>query len=231
MTKNFKLRDWILLATSVFAVVFIIIDAIYSSISYQSVAKPTEYQLLLGPGYPFLYFTFLSNIFLAAISVTFILKRNTKIVRTLFFNGMVYMTITFVIYWALVSWTTENTWNNAYNAFSSIMLHLVFWVNGVVIFVLYSKDFELTHKITILTFIPVAVYFFFALVLFFSSNPNVFIYSFLNFKKPLFINSSNVALLVFGNILLLILLFAIPIGFAYSWRAVINKINSKKVNN
>lgn len=231
MKNTFKIKDYVLLITSILALIFLIVD-----ISIKGSQWNNEYQNTLNEGaksylatfkwfYSLMQFTYLSNLMLAISCIMFIFLKDKKWVRYLLFNALVYMTITFFVYWILISWNS-NAWSNPYYALSSVITHFLLFVNGVIVVILNSNWFKISKFDSLITAAPFALYYFFALILFFSTSPHAVIYSFLDFKKPMFMGTSMIAV-IFGNILIIILLPSIPIGFAFAWRAIIEKTNIK----
>ncbi|WGI36332.1 MAGa3780 family membrane protein [Mesomycoplasma lagogenitalium] len=181
----------------------------------------------------FFYFTYQSNIILGiALILVALFIENKKYLRFLF-SATTLITITFIIYWALISWT--NDWNDVPESIRSIITHAINPILGFVALFLIKEKVLVDRKLFIHTGFYVLGYFFFGFILYFATydyivkNTGATIYSFLNFNKPLFYSGGNLALIIFLDLIMFIIALTIPFGLAYFWKwAYKIKIDNKK---
>ncbi|MGX9389161.1 MAGa3780 family membrane protein [Mycoplasma sp. 327] len=183
------------------------------------------------------YFTYLSNFLLAATLISVALKPENEKAKQMFFISVVLITVTFLIYWTLISYRRE-TWENWVNAIKSLTTHAINPTLGFIGLFLIKKQIKITFK-TILTAILILFgYFMFAFILYFATfnkikeNHGVIIYTFLDFKNPFFYKGNNKGIIIVLDILIFALGFVIPIALCAFWKAVyrIKYISRKNKN-
>lgn len=173
---------------------------------------PTVFALFKGFGFT-LFFTTISNIFLGITMMLLVIKKESKVIKRLFFNAACLMAVTSVVFWSLIIFWSA-AWYNYPVAFMNVILHFVNPIIGLLILYLFRKEV----KIKLLDlFIPIfwfVVYYFIAILIYvatygiFKNDTGVVIYSFLNFRKPLFYSGDN-------SIVIFVLNFVILLGNIY----------------
>ncbi|PAK21470.1 hypothetical protein CJJ23_01605 [Mycoplasmopsis agassizii] len=119
--------------------------------------------VFVGHGYGFLYFTTQTNL-IAAVAVLVIAFIKTNWAKNFIFSAAALITITFTIYWALISYTVE--WTNAQDNFHSIMSHGLFPVVTVAIFFLNRKDLIIKRRTRLIISIYIILYYISITILF-----------------------------------------------------------------
>ncbi|WP_156933774.1 MAGa3780 family membrane protein [Mycoplasma simbae] len=198
---------------------------------YQGV--PTLYSTFKRFGTLF-FFTYITNFFLGIMLIVLAWMRNSALVKRLFFISVTLITITFLVYWTLISYKAE-TWASFYSGFRSTITHAVNPIIGFIVLIMIRKEVIISKNTFIASIVMVMVYFLFAMILFFATynvyakDQGVVIYTFLNFYKPLFYKGGNTALVVILDIFVFVLAAAIPVGLMFFWKAVLRiKIECKR---
>lgn len=182
------------------------------------------------------YFTYLSNIFLGIMLIVLGVKRQSMTVKRLFFLSVALITVTFIVYWALISYK-QSTWEKPYyEAVKSILTHAIHPIIGFIILGLIRKEVSISSKTIKIAIIIVISYLIFAFIVYLSTysrfvaRRGVVIYSFLDFLYPLFYTAGNPLIVLLLNTIIVIIGFALPIGLIYFWKAVyrIKSIEIKK---
>lgn len=194
------------------------------------IVKDNLLTLIFGAFQPWIFFTTISNVFVG-IMMIFIALFSSKKLQRIFFVSVVYILITFIIFWTLISYTLD--FDKTFETFGSINNHFISSVLAFIAYFLVRKRIlSITNRTIYYSSIGILAYFFFALILFYSNtslvkfataakygtefaNSGAIIYSFLNFNAPFFTSGSNVGLTVFLDILAFMLAFWIPIGLGY----------------
>ncbi|AIA29235.1 membrane protein [Mycoplasmopsis californica] len=172
------------------------------------------------------YFTYLTNIFLGVMLILIGWKRQSTVIKRLFFLSITLITVTFLVYWALISYK-KSTWETAYSAIKSLITHEIHPIIGFVFLILLRKEIVLGRKNVYLAIGSVLVYILFAFVLYwatynvFIQNDGATIYTFLNFAHPLFYKGANIGVIIVLNALIIILAISLPIGLTLFWKAVL----------
>ncbi|CAT05279.1 Uncharacterised protein [Mesomycoplasma conjunctivae] len=184
------------------------------------------------------YFTNQSNIILALAFLVLGIWPNKRVARNFFFSSIIWISITFVIYWALISWNTS-AWSHVAAAFESIFLHLIHPVIGFLALIVFRREFIVSQQLYLKLSLYIFGYFFALLILYFStyklytypegkhypSGQTIYdgavVYNFINFKRPFFYNGSNLALIIILDILIFLIAFLIPISVSLFWQIVL----------
>ncbi|TQC53954.1 hypothetical protein E1I18_01315 [Mycoplasmopsis mucosicanis] len=187
---------------------------------------PTIYAAFKQAGTIF-YFTYLSNFFLGVMLVIVAFIPNSIKLKRVFFVSVALITVTFIIYWALLSWN-KKTWETVYSGTRSTITHALNPILGFIALFLVRKTFSLDSKVDRLAISIVIIYFVFTFVLFFASRgkytsdnqTGVVVYSFLNFNKPLFYPGGKLGTIIILDIVIFLLGFLIPWSLCVFWRSV-----------
>ncbi|MCS4536594.1 MULTISPECIES: MAGa3780 family membrane protein [unclassified Mycoplasma] len=235
--KNIKLnnlkenKNYLFLTLGLFILlgsfIFILMDSINYNSSYEIDLKtltPTVYALFKHAGTIF-YFTYLTNLFTGITLILFSIIKNREKILKMFVISVGLITITFLVYWLLLSWRKE-TWSTFYSAIRSTITHAINPVIAFVVLFLLRKTAVISSKEIKTTAIITIAYCLFALIIYFASynkfveGAGVTIYSFLNFTKPLFYTGGNLGVVIFLDILI----FALAVGLSLStllfWKGV-----------
>ncbi|UVD81922.1 hypothetical protein NV226_01285 [Mycoplasma iguanae] len=187
---------------------------------------------------PLFKFTNQTNIFLGITIVLVGAKMHQKSrwQFDLLFIANVLITITFIIYWALISWRRADQWVTApFKSFLSVLVHAINPIIGFVVMFLVRKNIIVKWKSISYASLYVLAYFAFGLVLFFISKATTtaakpaVIYSFLNFTNPLFYKGGNLAVVIILDIFMFVIATLITTAFAFFWKAVY-KMDAQKLN-
>ncbi|MDJ1645639.1 MAGa3780 family membrane protein [Mycoplasma phocimorsus] len=154
---------------------------------------------LFKNGYYFVYFTTVTNLLLALSGLIFIIKPESVHRKRFFFISVTYMTITVLFYWSLISWneSARDTWENPLKVINTLFVHLIFYIQALVALFIFRKYLIMSYKEILVGVVGLWAYFVFTLCVFYLTDPHVVIYDFINFKKPLFIETNNSALRIF----------------------------------
>ncbi|EIN14770.1 Hypothetical protein, predicted transmembrane protein [Mycoplasmopsis agalactiae 14628] len=213
---------------------FVILTTLFYAFSYviwydandeiSKTGAPTHFAVFKGWG-SFLFYTYLSNFLLGfALIIAGILWANMNAKKALFIS-VVSITMTFVVYWALLSYQ-KSTWTSPLNATRSLITHAINPVLGFVALSLIRKELIVT-KITFT--IPVlisTVYTIFAMILFFATFDKIVpgrgavVYGFLDFKNPYFYKGNNTGIIVILDFLLYVVSMITPLLFGIMWKFI-----------
>jgi len=142
----------------------------------------------------FLFFTQLSNLFVALVSlvlITFDINKLSKDNKTipnwlnyLKFSATIGITLTFIVFWALLAKDESASYLRSFN---NLSLHTIVPILAITEYVLFTKDFGLTKKGMTTALIPPLAYFIFAMILMAFNvsfgDGKVAPYFFLNYKE------------------------------------------------
>ncbi|WP_029512794.1 MAGa3780 family membrane protein [Mycoplasmopsis iners] len=183
-------------------------------------------------------FTYLSNTFLilAFGFLTFLPKKSFA--QKMAFLATVYITITFVVFWTLIF--PDSLKKGVYsipNFIASVLIHFVNPAIGFGLLILNRKHVEISKKTIWLSFIPLIIFYLFALCSFLigqstvqhlseanSENANLYnklhlqVYAFLNFAKPLFYSGENKIVVVLLNILIVVVGLILTPALGLAWK-------------
>ncbi|UWV92561.1 MAGa3780 family membrane protein [Mycoplasmopsis cynos] len=161
----------------------------------------------------FLYYTTLSNIFLGFVMMILSFKYNSEKVLKWTFNAIILITITFLVYWALISWTQK--WKDISRSIYSIITHCINPILGFICLFIVRKKVRFCIKSVLLCSILVISYFLFAFIVYFATVRNenfkngAIIYKFLHFYRPFYVKNGQLAIIIpLDIIIFLIGLFA-----------------------
>ncbi|UWD34580.1 MAGa3780 family membrane protein [Mesomycoplasma molare] len=211
---------FILLTTTAF-----IMEAMinFRPVSLSAKTKTLKMEVVFQNASPLFYFTNQSNIFLGLTFILVACFPNMQY-RKMLFSATSIITITFLIYWTLIAFTSD--WTKVYNSIVSLITHFLNPVLGFIGLWLIRKSVVVDNKLLFNTSLYVFVYFMFAFILYFSSysyfkdeyKDGVVIYSFLNFTKPFFYKGGNIILIIFLDIFSFIAGIFIPISLSLFWK-------------
>ncbi|MBU4690725.1 MAGa3780 family membrane protein [Mycoplasma zalophi] len=181
------------------------------------------------------YFTNLTNLFSLITLLILAIKPNNKIKR-LFLHSTVLITITFLIYWSLISW--QSNWKNVFESYKSLHTHLI---NPLVCFIfafLWKDQLLFNKKDKYYVVIYVMIYLIFALILYlttyylkYNQKNAVVIYGFLDFINPFFYHGKQLGLQIVLNILFIVVGFTLPFLICLFWTKVLKlKANVTKTS-
>ncbi|MBU4690491.1 hypothetical protein KQ874_02160 [Mycoplasma sp. ES3157-GEN-MYC] len=222
LNKLFLIFGLIVLITSL---AFAIADAFTYTSSQDSYNGTPVISIVFKNVYAFFYFTYLTNFFLGITLLMFPHFKASHKFKKSFFMSIVLITVTFVIYWALISWNPK-TWTEPYGAIRSLITHAINPILGFVALYLVRKEVTVNNKTIGILIGIVLAYFLFAFIVYFANynvyqnNKGVVIYSFLDFVNPLFYKGGNVLLIIILDILMFVLGAIIPVVFSLFWIAV-----------
>ncbi|MEA4115282.1 hypothetical protein VBM87_00585 [Mycoplasma sp. 744] len=185
-------------------------------------------------------FTYLSNTFVVVALIMFLIFNKNILIKQMLFMSNQFITITLIVFWILIF--PDSLKNGKYQdigLLSSILVHLINPLLSLIILFINKKNMQINQKQIWLATIPVLLFYFFALITFFIAldtknlleinmqvninlfkHLNLYIYSFLNFAQPLFYSGSNLALIIFLNILIVIVFFFFIVAIGYFWKWV-----------
>lgn len=199
-----------------------------------------------------LTFTWLSNLFLGIALILFAIYPRNWIAQRAIFLAVVYITITFFVFWGLIF--PESI--KRFQFLNFVMTSIVHFVNpliGFVFLILIRKNIKVTELTIWLSCITLLAYYFFALIAYFvgdsmindlsnrlgtSNNQDLklhreldlVIYGFLNFRSPLFLKPAKTYVSVIINIAIVVVGLLTPplIGICWQKRVESNTITSPK---
>lgn len=217
-----------------FSTILITVNMLYTNMTgIVEHPKYWEFKTVFGPFYHLLYFTNISNVFLGIMIVVLVLKPSCKLRQNLFFVSVILISITFVVYWLLISW--GQPWIDPIIITTSITTHGIHPLIGFVVLYLMRKEIKLTRQVIFISSAIVLTYFFFALVLYLVTGaPHKFkdgaiIYSFMHFRRPFFTTTSNLGLIIALDLLIFVIGAFIPVIFAFLWKLLFNlKVTLKR---
>ncbi|WP_036452926.1 MAGa3780 family membrane protein [Mycoplasma buteonis] len=187
-------------------------------------------------------FTYLSN-FAIGLALTFYsLFMNKKGLNNFVVWSSIYIFVTFLIFWSLVfPGLFKSGVYKPDRLIASLITHLINPLIAIIFIVLNRKKLVYTHKWIIASIIPMFIYYFFAMIIYFNALPTshllaksvtdlevwklqdklgLTIYGFLNFEYPLFYHGDSTALKVVFNLIIVLVGVALPIGIGYLWKLV-----------
>ncbi|WP_143823616.1 MAGa3780 family membrane protein [Mycoplasmopsis agassizii] len=129
-----------------------------------------ELQQLVGQGYSFLHFTTQSNLILA-IAMFILIFRKTNTSYNWYFAAVIWISITFIIYWLLLSWNSTN-WKITLSAVDSFLTHFLFPVFGFIVLFFVRKEFIVLRKTRIMIPLYLTAYYIFMIIMAFSTLNN-----------------------------------------------------------
>ncbi len=222
---------------------FVLLTTLFYAFSYviwydpkdelNKTGAPTHLAVFKGWG-SFLYYTYLSNFLLGFVLIIAGVLWTNMYAKKALFISVVSITMTFVVYWALLSYQ-KSTWTNPLNATRSLITHAINPILGFVALSLIRKEIVVT-KITFT--IPVlisTVYTIFAMILFFATFDKIIqgrgavVYGFLDFKNPYFYKGNNTGVIIILDFLLYVVSMITPLLFGIMWK-FIYKIKYQKSN-
>ncbi|WP_029513229.1 MAGa3780 family membrane protein [Mycoplasmopsis primatum] len=180
-------------------------------------------------------FTMISNWMLAITMVVLPFKKDNQKTQAWFMATVVYISITFLIYWTLIFFVSlkKGIWNDLKSALPSFILHAINPLFGIVALILLRKQISISNKQIWMMSLVISGYFLFGFITFFIgdqlvddksnaklySKYNIVIYTFLNFRHPFFYKGGNVAIVVILDLLALSvgILIAPTIGFIWKY--------------
>ena len=183
-------------------------------------------------------FTMISNWMLAIAMIVYPLHAQRQKSQFFYFFAVVNITITFVIYWALIFFVSlkNGVWNNPSAAVPSFILHAINPLAGFITLGFARKQIKLTKMQLWLTNVAVLLYFFMAMVMFFIGKPllglknagskdeyakyNIVVYTFLNFDKPLFYKGGKIAIVILLDLAMFALGAFLAPAFAWMWKGI-----------
>ncbi|UUD34927.1 hypothetical protein NPA07_03895 [Mycoplasmopsis caviae] len=188
-------------------------------------------------------FTYMSNFLLGISMVLFGYFYNNKRIQKTFFISVVYITITFAIYWSLIFPKVFGAKYTALALFTSTNVHAINPFIGILILIFNRKNIVVDKKLMFLSNLGVIGYFVLAFVIFwlgrkysgnftnnYSNKANVLsqyvdsdivVYSFLNFIEPFFYRGGKIAIVIALNVLMIVIAIFAPIGLSYFWKSTL----------
>lgn len=149
-TTNKNMRWWLLGFG-----LFVLLTTLFYAFSYviwydpkdelNKTGAPTHLAVFKGWG-SFLYYTYLSNFLLGFVLIIAGVLWTNMYAKKALFISVVSITMTFVVYWALLSYQ-KSTWTNPLNATRSLITHAINPILGFVALSLIRKEIIVT-KIT-----------------------------------------------------------------------------------
>ncbi|TNK83067.1 hypothetical protein C4M96_03850 [Mycoplasmopsis pullorum] len=187
-----------------------------------------------------LTFTWLSNLFLGIALILFAIYPRNWIAQRAIFLAVVYITITFFVFWGLIF--PESI--KRFQFLNFVMTSIVHFINpliGFVFLILIRKNIKVTELTIWLSCITLLAYYFFALISYFvgdsmindlsnrlgtSNNQDLklhreldlVIYGFLNFRSPLFLKPTKTYVSVIINIAIVVVGLLTPPLIGICWQ-------------
>ncbi|MBN4083820.1 hypothetical protein JXZ92_03265 [Mycoplasma sp. CSL10137] len=199
-----------------------------SSVNHEATTKSLESYFFRYS--QFFYFTNLTNYF-SLITLLLMCFSRKNIIRRLFFHSLILISITFLVYWGLISWTSN--WKNIFQSYKSLHTHLI---NPMIIFIfafIWKDKLKILQKDKFICLIYVFSYLIFAFLLFISTyyleynkEYGVVIYPFLDFFHPFFYKGNNLDLKLILNLVIILIGIGLPILIFKFWYRVLS-INKK----
>ncbi|QSB07693.1 hypothetical protein JS510_01045 [Mycoplasma tauri] len=220
--------------------IFIILNATtYYDEKYNIIANTPRLQAVFKHFSSLFFFTYLSNIFLGIMLILVGLERESMKIKRMFFLSVVFITITFIVYWALIS-HDKKTWKAPYyNAIKSIITHAIHPIVGFVFLIIMRKEITIDKKTISVSVLTSLFYLLFAIFLYWGSYNKIvkgrgaIIYTFLDFVYPLFYKSNNLYVIISLNILILLIATLLPIALIFFWKSILKikfeNSNPKKI--
>ncbi|WBP84153.1 MAGa3780 family membrane protein [Mycoplasmopsis edwardii] len=226
--KQQKIAFWsgiFVLLSTVFFITFAMVFQGFFGYEKSTNSYYIKFHEVFGVFVHLLYYTSLTNIFLGVMLLFVAYKPESEKVKIWFFNSVVLITITFFIYWGLISWTQK--WNKIHSVISSLVTHCINPVLGFIVLFLMRRQIKVSFKNICSLSLIVVAYFFFAMIVYLGSGSQydfkngAIIYSFLHFYRPFFIKTSSVGLIVTLDLLLFVIAFLAPAGLGFAWKAIL----------
>ncbi|OYD26655.1 hypothetical protein EI74_0587 [Mycoplasma testudineum] len=234
--KSVKWYDYLTFIFGLFLLAWIISEFITKT----EINPANELQVVMGQASDIFTFTTQSNIILSFSLMLISFVEHNKI-KQMFLASLIWITVTFVIYWVLISWTRP--WGNIHSSIDSIITHAISPVVAVVIFFVKRKEFKLELLTRWIVSIYLVIYYLMLITVFFATQnnatllanynanggasqttylPYVIIYGFANPYRPLYVNllnatPLNIFLRIIFAIIIISLLFALPILFTMGY--------------
>ena len=157
MLKDQNKKNVSFYSLGIFLIINTLVWTILSGGRWFEMIPPGENQLpefngdpnqVFGPFYMLAFFTIQTNFF-TGITMTIIgFKNNSNKAKNWFFGSIVLITITFLVYWAILSWSTDDyKWSNPYFVISTLFTHGVNPIIGFVVLFMIKNEFVLDKKI------------------------------------------------------------------------------------
>ncbi|AHH45478.1 MAGa3780 family membrane protein [Mesomycoplasma bovoculi] len=220
----------------VISLAFLITDAVTklpSETQHPFSGKYINFKYFLKGFSAITYFTDQSNLILGVAIALLGFYGNKRWSRNFFFSALVWISITFVIYWVLISWNT-NAWFKPYNAIQSLVLHAINPFIAFAIIIYFKNEFSVSQSL----FFKLSLYvfgYFLALWILYMATLNSYssqdgkrtifdgavVYNFINFLFPFFYRGQNTAIVVILDILIFAIAFAIPVSISLFWAKVL----------
>ncbi|WP_426461443.1 MAGa3780 family membrane protein [Mycoplasma hafezii] len=201
-------------------------------------------------------FTYLSNFTVGIALVLFACFYETKWINRLVTWSSIYISVTFLIFWSLIfpGLFLAGQYNTG-RVIASVNTHFINPVIALVMVFFNRQKLEYTKRWILLSIIPMFMYYFFAMTIFFIGNPAVkelrkltpsiplwklqdeaglTIYPFLNFEFPLFYHGDKIALKVVFNLLIVLVGVVLPIGIGFLLKLICKtkrKVYEKQTKN
>ncbi|QJR44006.1 MAGa3780 family membrane protein [Mycoplasma miroungirhinis] len=227
-----------IIAASLFLILTILIITIYIAlIDETKIDNNTKYQGLENIFLRYanlFYFTNITNIFSLTTLLIMSLKPNNAKIKRVFFHSIVLMSITFLIFWTLISW--QANWKNIFESYKSLQTH---FINPVICFLfafIWKEQLKFHKNDKYYVVIYVISYLIFAFILYYltyylkyNQENAIVIYGFLDFIHPFFYYGTKLSLKIILNILFLVIGFFLPFLLCLFWIKILKlKIKYKK---
>ncbi|EIE41727.1 membrane protein [Mycoplasmopsis canis UFG4] len=186
----------------------------------------------VGIAFHLLFYTNITNFFLGFMMLLLAYKPENEKVKTVFLSSVISITITFLVYWFLISWTQN--WKNGFGVFTSLVTHAINPILGFIVLYLFRKEVKINLWSIIISSSIIVLYFFFALFLYLGTGAEygfkngAVVYKFLHFYRPFFVKTENIGLIVTLDILIFIIGALIPVILTFVWKLILN-LGYKKV--
>lgn len=193
---------------------------------------------VFGPFYMLAFFTIQTNFFTGITTTIIGFKNNSNKAKNWFFGSIVLITITFLVYWAILAPLTEPyKWSDPYFVISTIFTHGINPIIGFIVLFMIKNNFILDKKIIGWICLFMSIYIVFH-SFFYSAGARLeevldsngdptgeftikfpYIYGFLDVRKILFINGIEKFpwLVVIINMVCFLIAPLIAIGLSWIW--------------
>ncbi len=207
LSKN---KNKILITPIVFGVIIILTTIIFVALDADPYfpwlpVKPdgeivyTQMHRVLGPIYDLFYFTFQTNIILGIALITFGVHYSNHKVQTLLTIAVSYISVTFIIFWTAIAPISQlYKWQSPYWVINNVFMHFINPLYGIIYFGFKRKDIVVNSKIIQWSSLYLPAFCIQAAILYAVGSETVqensklvfkpcYIYKFLDFKNPLFL--------------------------------------------
>lgn len=258
MFKEQNKKNVLFYSLGIFLIVNTLIWTILSGGRWFDIIPPGETQLpefagnthrVFGPFYMLAFFTIQTNFFTGITTTIIGFKNNSNKAKNWFFGSVVLITITFLVYWAILAPLTElYKWSDPYFVISTLFTHGINPIIGFVVLFMIKNEFILDKKIIgwICLFMSIYVVFH---SFFYSAGAHLkevldddgnstgeytivfpYIYGFLDVRKILFINGIEKYpwLVVIINMICFLIAPLIAVGLSWIWA---KSLRLKSTNN